>query len=346
VLALADNWNERIEELCYVASTEVDRAYATVGHYVRIGPADDTIKLGNQLDSGVTLKAEQMVGMEFLYLPRLGLRSPYDRRITDTLTIVDHMLLRRTASGEAYNRYDVDGYGEWLDGSGWPVRGFGIGRPWPLLAGERGHYDALTGGDAAARLAAMLAMRGRGGLLPEQIWDAGDLPWRDLANGRPTASAMPLAWAHSELIKLAIVLGAGAGRPVERLAAVEERYGGQVPESGTWYWSDSASFPALPGGCALVIVDTREFTLHCGFDGWRPDSIADLPAEPLPFDQYGITLTADRLAGHTSLQFTRHYLAGWEGRDHSLGLGAPRSRLPALRPRSLTSRPAPGHGVR
>jgi glucoamylase len=192
----------------------------------------------------------------------------------------------------------------------------------------------------------MLAMRGRGGLLPEQVWDAGDLPWRDLANGHPTASATPLAWAHSEFVKLAIMLSAGDGRPVERLAAVDRRYGGQVPESGTWYWSASAPFSALPRGCALVIVDTQGFTMHRGFDGWRPDSIADLDAERLPFDLYGVTMPADHLAGHTSLQFTRRYSDGWEGRDHSVGLGAPRSRIPALRPGNPTSRPAPGHSVR
>jgi glucoamylase len=344
VLALADNWNERIEEFSYVAASEMDRAFATAGHYVRIGPAADTIRLGNQIEPGISLKAEQMVGLEFLYLPRLGLRDPYDQRVTDTLKIVDRMLVRRTASGDAYTRYDVDGYGEWLDGSGWPVRHFGIGRPWPLLVGERGHYDALTGGNAAARLEAMLAMRGRGGLLPEQVWDAGDLPWRDLANGRPTASAMPLAWAHSEFVKLALLLG--SGRPVERLAAVDQRYGGRVPQSATWYWRSRASFSELPAGCALVIVDTEEFTLHCGFDGWQPDTIVDLPAQPLPFDLYGVTLAADQLAGHTSLQFTRRYAGGWEGRDHSVLLGAERPATPSLQPRTATARSAPGRGLR
>lgn len=340
-LALADNWNERIEEFSYVAASEVDRACGTAGHYVRIGPAADTLRLGNQIEPGISLKAEQMVGLEFLYLPRLGLRDPHDPRITDTLRIVDRMLARRTASGDAYTRYDVDGYGEWLDGSGWPVRHFGIGRPWPLLVGERGHYDALTGGDAGARLDAMLAMRGRGGLLPEQVWDAGDLPWRDLTNGRPTASAMPLAWAHSEFVKLALLLE--TGRPVERLAVVEQRYGGGAPQSATWYWRSRASFSELPAGCALVIADTKEFTLHCGFDGWQPDTIADLPAQPMPFDLYGVTLAADRFTGHTSLQFTRRYDTRWEGTDHSLALDA-RRRPTALRPRTVGARSAPGHG--
>jgi glucoamylase len=343
-LALADNWNERIEEFSYVTGGGVDRAYGTAGHYVRIGPTADTLKLGNQIESGITLKAEQMVGMEFLYLPRLGLRDPQDRRITDTVTVVDRMLLRRTASGEAYTRYDVDGYGEWLDGSGWPVRGFGIGRPWPLLVGERGHYDALTGGDAAARLEVMLAMRGRGGLLPEQVWDAGDLPWRDLSNGSPTGSAMPLAWAHSEFVKLAVMLSTG-GLPVERLAAVDQRYGGRVPRSSSWYWSSSAPFAELPDGCALVITDTEPFTLHHSFDGRQPGASADLPAQQLPFDLYGVTLGVNELAGHTSLQFTRRYGTRWEGQDHSLRVGAERSPTRALQPRTSATRSAPGHGL-
>jgi glucoamylase len=211
-----------------------------------------------------------------------------------------------------------------------------------LLVGERGHYDALTGGDAAARLDAMLAMRGRGGLLPEQVWDAGDLPWRDLTNGRPTASAMPLAWAHSEFVKLALLLG--SGRPVERLAAVEQRYGGRVPQSGTWHWRSSAPFSTLPAGCDLVIADTQDFTLHVGFDHWQ--GVDDLPAQQLPFGMHGVTVTADRLAGHTSLQFTRRYAGGWEGRDHSLVLGVARPATPSLQPRTTGARSAPGRGVR
>jgi glucoamylase len=34
------------------------------------------------------------------------------------------------------------------------------------------------------------------------VWDAEDLPKRELFNGRPTGSGMPLAWAHAEYIKL------------------------------------------------------------------------------------------------------------------------------------------------
>jgi glucoamylase len=61
----------------------------------------------------------------------------------DTLTVADALLRVETPNGPAYHRYDDDGYGEHADGS--PFDGTGIGRPWPLLAGERGHGALLQG---------------------------------------------------------------------------------------------------------------------------------------------------------------------------------------------------------
>jgi glucoamylase len=332
VLSLADNWNERLEEFTYVSGGVVDRAFGTAGHYVRIGPPAHEVRLGNQIRSDATVPAELMVGMEFLYLPRLGLREPTDQRIIDTLHVIEQMLTRDTPSGQAFCRYDLDGYGEWIDGSGWPIRHFGVGRPWPLLVGERGHYDALIGKDVSARLDAMLAMRGRGGLMPEQIWDAGDLPWRQLNYGKPTGSAMPLAWAHSELVKLAITASTGNSRPVERLQVVDVRYAHRQPKTSTWHWRSTMPITQLPAECSISVEDTTPFTLHYGFDGWQIGTIAELPAERWPFAMYGVTLTSDQLLHHTSLQFTRRWNdTSWEGEDHAVALGAPRPQTRALK---------------
>ena len=241
------------------------------------------------------------------------------------------MLSRGTPNGTAYYRYDVDGYGEWIDGSGWPRRHFGIGRPWPLLAGERGHYDVLAGGDGGAQLQAMLGMRGRGGLLPEQVWDTNPLPWRQLRNGQPSGSAMPLAWAHSELIKLAVT--AATGRPVEMLRQVSDRYAAKVPTAATWYWRDSAPVVALPAGRSLVIADSQPFGLHSGFDagggGWQ--QVTNRDAQPLGLGLHGVVFTPADLICHTSLHFVRQYDAGWEpSSGHAITLqstGAPAVRL-------------------
>jgi len=41
------------------------------------------------------------------------------------------------------------------------------------------------------------------GLIPEQIWDALDLPERHLHLGGGTGAAIPLLWAHAEYLKTA-----------------------------------------------------------------------------------------------------------------------------------------------
>ncbi len=92
--------------------------------------------------------------------------------------------------------------GEHPDGS--PFEGIGRGRGWPLLAGERAH-DELAAGNLAEveRLAAVMrAQASAGGLLPEQAWDAADIPELEPFNGHPCGSAMPLVRAHAEYVKL------------------------------------------------------------------------------------------------------------------------------------------------
>jgi glucoamylase len=73
-----------------------------------------------------------------------------------------------------------------------------------LLAAERGHYELAAGRrDAALELLRTMARQtSQCGMIPEQVWDAGDIPERFLFNGHPTGSGMPLAWAHAEYIKL------------------------------------------------------------------------------------------------------------------------------------------------
>ena len=50
------------------------------------------------------------------------------------------------------------------------------GRAWPLLTGERGHYELAAGRDARPYLRAMERFASATGLLPEQVWDAPDRP--------------------------------------------------------------------------------------------------------------------------------------------------------------------------
>ena len=86
------------------------------------------------------------------------------------------LLKVETPFGPAWHRYNDDGYGEHEDGS--PFDGTGIGRAWPLLTGERAHYELAAGrrAEALRLLHALEAFANEGGLLPEQVWDAADIP--------------------------------------------------------------------------------------------------------------------------------------------------------------------------
>lgn len=318
-LALADCWNERVEEWTYAEGTELAGRYGVHGHYVRIGPSLGEGGLCGRVEvrnrGGETVPASALVGLDFLYLLRLGLRDPHDKRIAETLEVVDGELRSELPTGAAYRRYERDGYGEHTDGS--PFDGTGIGRPWPLLAGERGHGALLRGEDPVPYLESMARMTSPGGLIPEQVWDAEPLPERNLFPGKPSGSAMPLVWAHGEYLKL--YAARASKRPVELLATVEERYRGAVPEAAAWFWREQAPFAQLPAGRALVIEAPAPFALHAGFDGWQATS--DRDSGPLGFGIHGVRLEADELAGHASVEFTRRYDVEWEGRDWQVELG-------------------------
>jgi glucoamylase len=90
--------------------------------------------------------------------------------------------------------------GQCEDGSSYI--GWGEERPWPLLTGERGHYEMAAGRDATHYLRAMENFSQGMGLMPEQIWDGPDPPNHYLRFGGTTDAAMPLLWAHSEYVKL------------------------------------------------------------------------------------------------------------------------------------------------
>ena len=132
----------------------------------------------------------------------LALRAADDPRMRDTATVIDALLKTETPTGPVWHRYNDDGYGEHEDGA--PFDGTGIGRGWPLLTGERAHYELSAGrvDEAKKLLKTMESFANEGGLISEQVWDSPDIPEHELHFGRPSGSAMPLVWAHAEYIKL------------------------------------------------------------------------------------------------------------------------------------------------
>jgi glucoamylase len=313
-LDLADDWNERVEHWCYVAGTPMADRIGVPGYYVRLAPPEKDGGLTGRVTlrnrDGETIAASCLVALDFSWLVRLGLRKATDPRVLDTVRVVDSVLRVETPSGAVYRRYNEDGYGEYDDGR--PYDGNGVGRAWPLLAGERGHLALQAGEDPIAYLRAIHRCASPGGLLPEQVWDAAPIPDRFLFPGRPTGSAMPLVWSHAEFLKL--LIARRDGRPAELLAAVQGRYGADAPAARHTRWRNEIPVRTLEVGRTLVIEDRVAFSLHFGWDGWQ--GVEDQNAVPLPFGLWGVVIGADRHRGRTQLNFTRRYGDAWEGRDH------------------------------
>ncbi|HLR24237.1 MAG TPA: glycoside hydrolase family 15 protein, partial [Fodinibius sp.] len=207
---VADCWNEAIERKTYVRDTALAKEYDVDGYYIRINPfkditasqlGDRTMNLKNHNGDDGKIKISELVSVDALALVRFGLRAADDPKIQNTIKVIDAVLKADTPNGACWHRYNNDGYGEHENGDAYD--GTGIGRAWPLLTGERGHYEVAAGNiDAAKELLKAMEKFSNNGLLSEQIWDSDDIQEKGLYCGEHTGSAMPLTWAHAEYLKL------------------------------------------------------------------------------------------------------------------------------------------------
>ncbi|HYP66969.1 MAG TPA: glycoside hydrolase family 15 protein [Thiobacillaceae bacterium] len=318
---LADDWNARIEEWCWAQNTSLSMQLGVAGYYLRAAPGDVLIHAGAKAeclriknrDCDADLPADEQLATDFLQLVRYGLRSARDEKILSSVQAVDRLLKCDTPSGPVWHRYNGDGYGENLDGSAFD--GTGQGRGWPLLTGERGHYALLAGDDARPYLAAMAAMTGVGGLLPEQVWDAAPIPELRLEPGKPSGSAMPLVWAHGEFIKLCLSLD--AGRPVDMPSRTWRRYGGMRPKLDYVLWRFRNRPQALPEGRELRFFLHRPATVHWSVDGWQETRNTD--SEDWGLGHIASLPTTALMPGDT-ITFTFHWQddGQWQGEDFQL----------------------------
>ena len=322
LLSLADSWNERIESWTYTEGGPFCETTGVSGYYIRLAPRETDgglrghVMVRNRDDDG-SIAAGDLVGMEFLYYVRAGLRAAKDPRIVNSVKVVDTFLKVDTPTGPSYHRYNGDGYGEHADGKAFD--GSGIGRLWPLLTGERGHYAVCAGEDARPYLEAMVRMTGPGGLIPEQIWDTDPIPRLGLYPGKPSGSAMPLVWAHGEFLKL--LAAQTNGRPAELLEVIETRYNGKAPNAKCWHWRQMSPIDVLPAGKAILIECAEPFLLHFGFNGWH--RAEDQKSSPTAFGMHGVEIAADELDGARKLDFTFYFpdRDHWIGKDFAVTLG-------------------------
>ena len=270
----ADAWNEGIERWTYVTDTRIAREVGVDGYYVRIAPSDvgdetpasgGRIPIKNRPAGEHEAPYEDIVSVDALALVRFGLRDPHDPRIVNTVKVIDAKLRVRTETGPAWYRYNQDGYGEKADGS--PFDLVGVGRPWPLLAGERAHYELAAGRpDVAVQLlGVMRAQASDGGMLPEQVWDGPDIPELELLNGRASGGAMPLVWAHAEYAKL--VRSLHDGRVFDMPQQPYERYVRSKRVATTTVWAPHNRCRTLREGYTLRIQTPERSSVLWMLDG-------------------------------------------------------------------------------
>jgi glucoamylase len=328
----ADGYYAGIDDWLYAEDTPLARSLGIEGYYVRIAPpamlAGDvplrrTSVPVSSHSAGATFAADSIVSVDALALVRFGLRRADDPRMVNTLRAIDALLRVETPVGPCWRRYTEDGYGERADGS--PFDGSGIGRAWPLLVGERAHFELARGELHEARrlLEVMQRFGGATYLLPEQVWDAPAIPARNLAPGAPTASACPLVWAHAEHVKLLRSLADGA--VFDCPAQTRQRYlGGEVrPASMTWRF-ESPLRRLRPS--ATLRIETRDrAVVRWSDDDWR--SVRDAEALDTGVGVFVTDLPTAALEVGRSVRFTCFWpeSARWEGRDFQVEVG-PRER--------------------
>jgi glucoamylase len=299
---VADAWNDNIERWTYANGGDLAQQLGISGYYVRIAPPDTDgaasptqgfVPIKNKPPGQDGERAYHIISPDALALVRFGLRAPDDPRIINTLHAIDALLAVELPQGPCWYRYNDDGYGEHKDGSAFD--GTGIGRPWPLLAGERAHYALAAGhGDEAEALLTVMenSTLGPSRLLPEQVWDMADIPDLELFRGKPSGSACPLVWAHSEYIKLRRSIR--EGRIFDQPPQTVQRYLKEKHVRQIFGWRFNNKTRSVPRNKTLRIVLLSPAMVHWSIDNWETPHdnntrdtglgihILDLPTASLP----------------------------------------------------------------
>jgi glucoamylase len=325
----ADAWNDNIERWIYVVGTELAREIGVDGYYVRDAPPDVAeaaspaggfVPIKNRPPGESTEPAAQVISPDALALVRFGLRAADDPRIVNTVKVIDALLKVETPAGPAWHRYNDDGYGEHEDGS--PFDGTGIGRAWPLLTGERGHYELAAGRpDAAERLlAALEGFANEGGLLPEQVWDAPDVAGAELFFGRPSGSAMPLAWAHAEYVKLRRSLR--DARVFDMPHQTVQRYLLDKTTASHATWRFNHKCRVIPAGKILRVELLGSSLVRWSVDDWQ--TAQDAETRDTGLGTHVTDIPTAGLAPESTVRFTLRWSRAnhWAGTDFAVRVDA------------------------
>ena len=315
----ADNWNDNIEKWTYVTGTSLSEKIGVDGYYMRINPfdlcADDVknkyINLKNHVGDNGKILLGELICVDALALVRFGLRDANDPRILNTIKVIDAKLKTDTPSGPCWHRYNNDGYGE--DENGNPYTGHGIGRAWPLLTGERAHYEIAAGHVEEARdLLKTMESFANNSLFPEQIWDAKNIPEKGLFFGKFTGSAMPLTWAHAEYIKLCSSIK--KKRIADMPQFTQERYIKQKVTSPYEIWRFKNQQKSISNKKVFRIEVMADAIIHWTDDNWQTSNNVDTKNTGLDIYIADVILKNED-SGKIKFTFFWREVNHWENKD-------------------------------
>ena len=327
ILTYADWLAAHLEEWTVTTCGELVEGFPR--HYLRINPtdpqapdphADPNTTMLAVANGGGLHPARNIVGGDFLHLVRLGIRAADDPLVRNSVEVIDRVLKRDLPQGPCWRRYNYDGYGQKDDGSAFD--GTGVGRSWPILTGERGHYELAAGHDPLPFIAAMEKFANAGGMITEQIWDADDLPGCNMKRGLPTGAAMPLCWSHAEYVSL--VRSRHDGVCFDRIEPAFQRYVANPVKSRHEIWSLRHQLRRMPAGKILRIVISAEATVIWSADGWANTNTVET-ANDSTLLLWFADLPADKLPGGSMIAFTFFWKETQcrERRDYSIAVDNP-----------------------
>lgn len=323
-LNVADYWAVNVERWTYTTNGSILKSHPE--YYVRISSVDKRTNSGIQdpnkgyvqiknLSGGAErYPVNEIIGGGFLGLVRYGVRRSGDQHVLKTLAVYDEALKVETPRGPGWHRYSHDGYGQKANGD--PYDGTGVGRLWPLLTGERGHYEIAAGGVAYKYIRTMEAFANRCALIPEQVWDTRDIPAKHMLIGRPTGSAMPLVWSHAEYIKL--LRSARDGIVFDLIAPVQKRYIDYGTTTDIQVWTFKQKLREFSPRRPLRLEVYGAGRLHWTADNWA--TVEDTEMSDAGLGVYVHEFGKGQFDLASTLKFTFYWHQGqrWEGRNFSL----------------------------
>ena len=322
ILAYADWLEAHIED--WTVTTRGELAEDFPRHYVRINPtdpitpdphADPNTTMIQIANGGGLHEARNVVGGDFLHLVRYGIRAASDSIVRSSLEVIDRVLKRDLPQGPCWRRYNHDGYGQKPDGGAFD--GTGEGRSWPILTGERGHYELEAGQDPMPFIKAMEAFGNQGGMISEQLWDADDLPNDKMKKGRPTGAAMPLCWSHAEYISL--VRSRHDGVCFDRIEPAYQRYVAKPVTHRHEMWTLRHQIRRIPRKKILRVILADAAAIIWSADQWATTNNMET-ARNEALNLWSADFATENLPQGAVLEFTFFWkkTQRWEGRNFAV----------------------------